>query len=901
MFQVETDIAPSNPIDTNQMNSSAFPFFLLAISVAARNTIAAPTPEPKTSQITLEVSDSDGQRVPGVAVALRRLAGDPTEFVAEGETDVHGEVVQVLPVPVGVPIGLYAEVRKVGYYPQTVQVVAVPGARLTREITLAKQLTTTLRFFETDGSVAAYRRITTGNWYVVAADGKGEYRFSHPPLDRPMYINFRGEVFWLEKEEAGGVKEIRPVGLRYLPPPGGSPTADLGERNTPARVPIGRVRGRLVGDDGQPARGWFVAQRVIRSGGWGSFCCSDPSLELYSFNYRELDEVAADGAFELFPAHEELIAISPEGLPFRYPLNPVAWRDGDFVKETEITVPQLKSRKWKLRFGSEDGAAAADVEVLPSKIGSSYDIWDLFPGLTEWTDLRYYAGSEPPPPLEARLKHLATSDADGEINLSIHPWRKIQEYRWRLADGKPDEWGSFSIGTKESASGVIVLEKQAIAERKPETYRKLICSSFSDSYGNKVDPEQIRWNTYLEDIVQMSGKGGFVGDEKSGFAMFVSGVKDRVEFSCKNSRGGAETFNVRFGEQGALPTGVEVKFQTAGNAPPSLWGKVIGSDGKPAKGVGLTLTWRRLADSRAKYPQVHVKSDRAGKFMFAKAPPECGFYVYAIHDRYSYSLDGLVDIPTITPTNREIEIRVKPVGAVRVKLVGAKVLPRHLLLRAEDEKQLGRKYFMLYPTREEPSVFFSPYVAPGNHPIAASSSDDGLEWLREEPISVQAGKETNLEIRPPKRMSDPAPDEALVPVSVTVMRDGKPVTGAIVKTHESSVPRQPHSDGDGHVTSYIGDTTDMSGRAQFLAKPGGKFFCTAVDHELRIAWETVEITGQDIDLKLELRPIQEITTENGVEADGLERTLGILGLRGHTKETDKDSILLRELEARRRR
>ncbi len=108
----------------------------------------------------------------------------------------------------------------------------------------------------------------------------------------------------------------------------------------------------------------------------GSFIIG--GAEIYRFSYNALSPLDPDGSFELFPAFEDLFVLSPQGMPFRYPLNPAAWQDESGLKDTTITVPELKKISVHLRLDGAAGKPAAGFQAVPS-VGQTYDNWTLGP------------------------------------------------------------------------------------------------------------------------------------------------------------------------------------------------------------------------------------------------------------------------------------------------------------------------------------------------------------------------------------------------------------------------------------------------------------------------------------------------------------------------------------------
>ena len=105
--------------------------------------------------------------------------------------------------------------------------------------------------------------------------------------------------------------------------------------------------------------------------------------------------------------------------------------------------------------------------------------------------------------------------------------------------------------------------------------------------------------------------------------------------------------------------------------------------------------------------------------------------------------------------------------------------------------------------------------------------------------------------------------------SMTVMRAGNILPGAMVHATSTSKPPPGTYTIRGHVLNDLGDTTDNNGRADFRLLPGSYHFAARDGHG-NVGWTEVEIGGEATDVKVVLRPLDKVFPKLPVPAKARE-------------------------------
>jgi hypothetical protein len=148
------------------------------------------------------------------------------------------------------------------------------------------------------------------------ADENGEYRWGHPAFTDAIQV-YAGHTEY--------VPDVAQVTIRL------SPSDMLG-------LKVARpLTGRLLLADGSVAQGWFVGQSGSMM---GASAGHTPSISV-DYGPEGLLPVNAAGDFQLLMTSETLIAVSPEGVPLLFNVNPANWPKAG--QHLVITLPRTRT------------------------------------------------------------------------------------------------------------------------------------------------------------------------------------------------------------------------------------------------------------------------------------------------------------------------------------------------------------------------------------------------------------------------------------------------------------------------------------------------------------------------------------------------------------------------------
>lgn len=623
-----------------------------------------------------------------------------------------------------------------------------------------------------------------------------------------------------------------------------------------------------------------------------------PSTIQKAIEYRKLMKVNRDGRFELFPAYEELVVLSPEGLPFHFPISSQSWHQSGYVKNTTITLPKIESRTLKLRWDSEDGEPAAGVELIPRNVGRHYDTWSMGPASAGRDGVRFKPGAGfPDGPLEV-LK-FPRSNKKGEISIPVRPWRRVTAHNWRTKD-LPAYQSLVGLEKKENGD-VVVLQRNHNSAEDQKTYhfnRFPLSCTFTDSLGEPVNPQHVRWEFFTFDPPSKNSHGatgGFVKGPTGHPTLYFGRTKHRIDFHYDNPKTGKTEFSTYKFKSEAGPPLLAVKFATERKN--SLSGRVLDHKGNPVPKVRLHLTRPKKQNSVTPgFTHIIAFSDKTGAFSFEEAPWECGVYATTSWEGHSVRLKELLEVPGINAANRKVDLKLKPFGSVRIKLTGAKRLPRVLHLKGGNQKW----GLPLKPTKADPSVFYAPFLPVGDYQLNFTYLNKSTS-LREEPVSVAADHETALEVPAAAVMTAALiPAQPTRPARIKVRLNGKPAPGVLVRampglnekivgafTSLGNGGLEPHfiqHEVRRHIFSYAGDITDDEGYAHLPVGENASLFVAAMDLEQRVAWENFSLDDKG-EFILDLQPRAEALPKipknqqnpEGV-AKAIQRAIFLLGI-----------------------
>ncbi len=813
---------------------------------------AVPGGTPDSPQITLEIRDVDGTAMGGAKASFRHWR-EKKKTLATANADEKGRLTCAVPLPKSRPTTVSIEVSHEGFRTHTTSNLLVPQTQRTMEIVLEKEQKTTLRFFEYDGRKAAHRPFVIDWDCHYQTDRDGEFVLYHAEKpERSSEIRFFNQAFQLNR--VGGVQEIRPE-KRQIVDLYNIQLQVLGQQEKPPPIrPLANLRGRLLSPDGTPARDWVVATRVQRTGGWMSI--NDYSTQTYSYEYDQLAKVDGDGRFHFDAAGNDLVLFSPDGMPLRYPLNPDAWAPDEFDRQIEITVPAIRHVKWELRYDESDGPPAANVEIAPNQFGDFYDKWMVHPR-DEWRHYAQFDSGRFPSPRLADLIDRPQSNAKGEVHIPTHPMRSVA-YQWR-SDPESSHWRWFGRDDGKIENGVVVIKRKEDPSSVPQ-YRRINCS-FRSSSGRKVEPAEVYWEAYSGASRSLYGRDGFLDKAKNKGTVTLGKWNDRVEFSYLTKSGRTEYFTHLIDPR-EDPMDLDLDVRLTKKKPYSVAGRVRSHKGDPMEGATLHL-FRQKDKHNRDYLHLKATTDKNGRFHFPYAPAGVSIRMTTEWESRTIELDHLTGAPTIPGDHGNLDIRLNPSGSVRIEIAEAKLLPGSVTLlplsKGPDETQTR-----VPSSPDDPAVFFNPFVPTGKYRATYAY---GAFEIPDSTISVKAGKLNELKLLGDKNMREPPPDpkkETRIPVTVVVTRNGRPISGVVVKSRRQDAEkptRQVRINPVSHAHDYIGDLTDREGRARFLAEPGSLWFFAALDHEKRISWGLLEVGKQPKELKLSLRPLETAVPE----------------------------------------
>lgn len=248
-------------------------------------------------------------------------------------------------------------VRAEGHLPKAVSIETFSGASVREEVSLRPSRTTAIRLRDETGVPLKHRnfKITYSlgsgrHTRQETSDTNGGFRFEHPAL-------------------RGGFRVYTDAWRRDFDD---TPVANI--VLTPEEVatlsPVPEIKGRLVNENGQAASGWFLARGSVATGAGGA--SSGPTI--FWHRAEELLPIGGDGAFSVLPAGDQLILVSPEGVPHLFPLSPESWKED--VRRLTIRVPPVR-RVHHGRLSYEDGSPAARVGLAAYSFKSGDRHWQL--------------------------------------------------------------------------------------------------------------------------------------------------------------------------------------------------------------------------------------------------------------------------------------------------------------------------------------------------------------------------------------------------------------------------------------------------------------------------------------------------------------------------------------------
>ena len=823
------------------------------------------------ARIRVRVADEAGQPVRGARVtvwsspdaywAVRRLA--------ERETDAKG----IAAFEIGPPGKLQTlddegpatlMVERDGFLSERRRLSVFPDARLEPRVVLERKRRTTIRVLGPDGKGLADMRMVV-DFTSARTNARGEHVHVHGRLPDGLQIGIGSRTFVLADE--------REVELR------------LKREEIPAPQAARRLEGRLVTEDG-PADGWLIARGSRWAGGIGT---NHRMTDTY--RAKALERLGPAGAFAVDRAGDHVLFVSPQGIPFLFPLEPETWPPGP--RRVEVRVPRIR-RRHRGRLVWAGGAAAAGVGIAVCDVRSQSRDYKLEIGTTRW-DSR--------PPWRVRATDGSpvgtfVTDREGRYALPVHVGADV-DFRLLV------NYGTRSGGLMREAK--VVLEPR---KREPPRPTKRILLVFSRESGEPLaDMRGVSYETAehrkepasLSDIRVL----GFASYDVRGAHVFLEPGTRRVDVAIRSTNwrplersldvSGPQDRTVRI----AMPDALRLR---------PLAGTVRDPDGKPVARVGVSLyTVSEDLDDDPQYLGFNTTTDAEGRFAFEAAPDACFIHLSRwAADGNTWDLPGWSGPVPVTKEPRAMTVRLKRPGSVRLLLPDGPLPPTHSfgLERSKREGPHPQPHDT-YSLATDGRTLYAPSVAPGRYGMVNydSSPHQDLRGMADVDVTVEPGTETTVDLR--QSTLFPLATLPTAWIELTIRGDGKPLSGATV----TILTRAP---GEDRPEVVAADLSDVGGRVRFRALVGRRYVAVARMPGRRIGWRgftaerpaTLEVeTTRSRTLvvrlnRLELPPKQRDGRSvwarvPGASVDEAAALFDMLGLFAHQPPTDRFAQLRR--------
>lgn len=734
---------------------------MLAIAVFAVPARAMDKDAP--AQFTVTVVDDGGKGIEGATVELLRPAVgfDPPESIAIGKTDVQGQAKLLgklrpgmLTDNVNVSASAKDKVTEVVYQG------VFPGAILEPRIQLEPAQTSVIHVRGPDDKPVAHQPI----WISpVSTQPSGDYRLSHSTVD---CTNAAGDVTFVY---APDVKASVQLTNRYPKEPialDPEITITLTAEEVEKLLPVGRLEGVLLGADNKPAAGWQIVS---------------PPLDIGSYNqnrdgpsrprYAQPVKIGTDGKFVLEACYRELWLISPEGIPLRYELAPENWEAG--TRKITLHVPPIR-RIRHMEFYKADGSPLGNRTLSISPLGVYWH--ECFPTLAP----------------ACKLPTQRTDDV-GKIDLPIFTG---QRFGWGMYEPTCSFVGVSPFDDVIRATSQLAEPWQTRYEIPKEV--KLITFKVVDGEGKFVDGYYLRAGPVGTANMRPFAN---VGDSRGVHRIVARDCKSvSVELTDPNNmQFSTKTYDLTDGDQTirvAAPGGKAPEVPQ----PLKIAGRLLDSRGKP------------IADAEIGTHTVITRTDAGGKFALELSAREAPFFRQAIEAGRAPRLSLEISLPL---WGRRCKVREFAEWSGFDNLQDLTIRIREFAgLKVLYPEELDR------PTRRGPNLVCTRSLAPDAPQDVLATVFAGADSpgcltglfppqkmfvqsmdvygkaippfetpldpvLEIEPMEVQlkAGEETVLDLRKHKLILPMLPQGR---TTIAVLRDGKPVSGAVVQVYSTA-------------------------------------------------------------------------------------------------------------------
>ena len=307
------------------------------------------------AQIQITVQDMAGHLLPQATVILGT------------EVSAHGNFLIRSPQPASDIFWTeHLRVTMSGCLPYEGDIHCFPGAQIAIPIILYPLRTTRLQLRSPKGEAIAGMSIEI-NYVTLASehggpihgdtDKKGDYIFIHPPFKSGFGLTVGSNI----------------RNSNYPDAPIVTATLTLDEMSI--MVPARPLALTLIAPDGAPEAGWQVASHVNASGSWGGFS-SVIFLNGFTNGYAVsgLNKTDKEGRIRIPQADDKLVVISPQGIPFLYPLSPQTWPDGPH--SVTLRLPPVRRMQTGI-LTYMDGKPAANVLIDVNRAHTGTENWQV--------------------------------------------------------------------------------------------------------------------------------------------------------------------------------------------------------------------------------------------------------------------------------------------------------------------------------------------------------------------------------------------------------------------------------------------------------------------------------------------------------------------------------------------
>jgi hypothetical protein len=751
------------------------------------------------AHVRIRVEDEAGKPLPGASVTFAAGYEWREADAFERKSDADGLVALTLSRPkhmvvsdasdVGWPVGLV--VRLAGFLEREDSLGLFPDAQIARKLTLQRKMTTRIRVCGSDGKPLPHLPVWLGK-RRAATDGRGECVFEHGHLKDGLEVVVGGMSHSVADAPEVELR-LKPDEMRFL---------------HPAR----RLEGRLLASD-KPAEGWFVARGTGCMGGTQWLRC--PMVHHYRAD--ELVRIGPTGAFTVENVEDHVIFVSPEGIPFLYPLNCATWPEG--VRRAVVQAPPVR-RFDKGRLVHEDGKGVAGHRVIAG--GFCFD--------GQHFSLEVAASAEKRVPL-SRARATDGSAIRGCVT-DRDGWYEAPVYFGASTSLNFEPCvGYVTHSLPGSEATVLKPIREGKKPQKPKCKRILL--TFHAENGKALDGVELQgYNGQSGGMVVISSSGSALKDSR-GTHLFLAPDVDRLEVSAGATKW--NTLRKTLDVPGEGDREIRVTLPDALRRRP-LAGTVLDPDGKPVEGVSVSLYEPpRDGGDSPHYLGFNATTDAQGRFAFDAAPDECfiSLYRYAT-DGNAWSLPGWTSPVEVKRGERDIAVRLKRCGSVRVLLpAGAAGLSGNLWLERTTSSAPHphpQGSYTLVADSQTPDALRAPYVAPGHYDLRSylSGIEYDLRGIEGLTVTVEPGTEATVDLRGGKRFPPRKLPESWT--EITIAAAGKPVSGATVRVFAMEDPEELI------LQPVSSDLSDEGGRVRFRAADGRRYVVTARVHGRLIGW-----------------------------------------------------------------